>query len=34
MNKNYESPQLEVCTVAVEGGFAASIETVSYGEEW
>ena len=34
MNKNYVSPQLEVCEALVEEGFAASIEVISYDEEW
>lgn len=34
MNKNYDSPQLEVCEVLVEEGFAASLEDITYDEEW
>lgn len=34
MNKNYESPQLEFYEALVEEGFAASLEDISYDEEW
>ena len=34
MNKNYDSPQLEFCEAIVEDGFAASLEVISYDDEW
>lgn len=34
MNKNYESPQLEFYEALVEEGFTASLEDISYDEEW